>query len=244
MSNERKTNLDWKRILAEVAIIVASILLALAVDEWRHGQQDRKLESEYLERLNADLVDNLDILERQKMQESSQIKHARLIYPLISHGEWGDLDQFTAVVASYEASPSATPVWVDYTFEELKSTGRLGLVRSAEIRTEILSYYRHLRTRDYTYELMSTAYRDAIRSKMEPDLQLKIRACRSRGNCTFDMQPYHTEEYLDWLTNNRELAEGLRRVIVQWTRGEMEYLPIVKEHTQSLLDKIEMELTK
>jgi hypothetical protein len=24
----------------------------------------------------------------------------------------------------------------------------------------------------------------------------------------------------------------------------MEYLPIVKEHTQSLLDKIEMELTK
>ncbi len=148
------------------------------------------------------------------------------------------------VTASYNASPSATANWVDDTFEELKSTGRLSLIRSTDIRQTLLAYCRFLETRDWAYELMFTAYRDSVRARMDPDLQLRIRSqCASREvGCRVDLDDYNVEEYLDWLTANQELADGLRRVIVQWTRAGEDYLPAVKEKSVQLRRLIEEEL--
>ena len=42
--------------------------------------------------------------------------------------------------------------------------------------------------------------------------------------------------------DNETLAEGLRRVIVQWTRAEEEFLPGVRERTTALLQTLESEL--
>ncbi len=91
---------------------------------------------------------------------------------------------------------------------------------------------------------MSTSYRDAIRARMDPDLQLKIRAnCASRElGCRIDVTDYDVEEYLDWLSANQELADGLPRVIVQWMRAERDYLPAVQERTGELQKLIEKEL--
>ncbi len=48
------------------------------------------------------------------------------------------------------------------------------------------------------------------------------------------MDDYDVEEYLDWLTANQDLADGLRRVIVQWTRAGNDYLPAVEEQSLQL----------
>ena len=235
--------IPWLRLIAEAGVVVLSILLALAVDEWREGRRDRGFEHEYLQRLLNDADTNLSVITIIRDAQTSQVSNARLVYPLVSQGDWQDLDTATVVLASYLATPSPTPTWVDDTFEELKSTGRLALIRSATIRAELLAYYRYLEERDYTYELMSTGYRDAVRARMDPDLQLRIRAaCRPEPDCRVDVSSPGLDDYIRWLTSNRDLADGLRRVIVQWTRGNTEYLPRAEEQTLRLKALIEVEL--
>jgi hypothetical protein len=238
------TRIAWPRLGAEAVIIIASILLALGVDEWREEKHDRELESEYLVRLLEDLEANEAILNVQRRGDVTKVANARTIYPLISDGNWDDLDKTIAITASYNASPAATPNWVDDTFEELKSTGRLGLIQNANMRRNLLAYYRFLEAQDWAYQLMSTEYRDAIRARLNPDIQLQIREqCRSREvGCRVTIDTSEAAAYLDWLTNNQKLADGLRRIIVQWTRGETEYLPRVENRTNELKSLIEDEL--
>lgn len=235
---------SWSRMGVEAVVFVISIVFALALDEWRTGLSDRALETEYLERLRADLQANLGLVDRQHDYQRRELAAAAIAYPVVSRGEWGGFDTATVVRASYLATPSATPVWVRDTFEELKSTGRMSLIRDASLRAEILAYHGYLETADYTYDLMSTEFRDAVRERMEPDLQLRIRTdCRPRDpSCQVPVAGPELGAYVDWLVGNEELARGLRRVIVQWTRGEEEYLPGVVERTQHLIGIIERTL--
>lgn len=242
MANEG--GVAWSRLAVEAFVVVASILLALAVDEWRTGLSDKGLEREYLERLSADLEANLEIISQQHASERSQLENAALAYPFVARGDWNGLDTASLVRASYFATPSATPNWVHDTFEELKSTGRMSLIRSSSLRAAVLAYHRFLETADYTYELMSTDYRDAVREHMDPELQIRLRAdCVSRtSSCDVGVSSPGLTAYVDWLFRNEKLAQGLRRVIVQWTRGEEEYLPRAEERTRHLMALIEDEL--
>lgn len=246
MNEGSSTRLPWSRFGAEAVIIVASILLALGVDEWRQERQDRRLEREYLIRLVEDLDTNLSILNDQQRADATKVANARRVFSLVAHGNRGDLTPDKAVIAAYLASPSDTPDWVDDTFEELKSTGRLGLILNPNIRTGLLAYYRTLDVGDWAYQLMSTDYRDAIRERMDPDLQLAIRGLCSqeRTDCQANLDGYEHDEFVSWLAGNRELADGLTRVIVQWTRGEKEYLPRVRTGTAELKELIEAELDR
>lgn len=242
MTSTRRVN--WSHLLAEAVVVVLSILLALAVDEWRSGREDRAVEREYLARLLVDLDDNLQVIDGQSRAQVSEIAAARFVYPVVSDGDWSGLDPAEVVRASYLATPSPTPTWTRGTFDELVSTGRMELIRSPELRAALLEYYRFLEGNDYTYELMSTEYRDAVRARMDPDLQLRLRSdCTGHDrSCDVPVDNPHLAEYRSWLTSNEELADGLRRVIVQWTRGETEYLPGVAGRTRRLRDMVVTQL--
>ena len=243
MASTNSSGIAWPRLGAEAVIIITSILLALGVDEWRQDREDRALEREYLERLVDDLDANLAIAESQLVVDADKVKHARRIYPLVSRGDMTGLDPGTAVIESYLASPSDTPTWVDDAFEELLNTGRLSLIENGDIRRGLSSYYRFLEGSDWTYQLMSREYRDAIRARMHPDLQLEIReTCRANPDCRIDTEAFGIRDFVTWLSANQVLTEGLNRVIVQWTRGINEYLPAAQGRTTELKKQIETEL--
>jgi hypothetical protein len=234
--------IPWLRIFLEGAVIVGSILLAFGIEAAWDSRQELEREGEYLEQLLADLYANRDVIANANRQQESQLHHARRVYPFVASGEWGDLDPASAVISSYLASPTPTPTWVNHTFEELRSTGSIGLIRDAGVRSGMLEYYRYLEAADHTYELMSTSYRNEIRERMDPDLQLAIRRDCSRevgAECTLDLGRWDIDGYVTWLGENPVLARGLRRVIVQWTRAEEEYLPGVGERTDAIIALIE-----
>jgi hypothetical protein len=81
---------------------------------------------------------------------------------------------------------------------------------------------------------------------MDPDLQLAIRGmCRREGTvCQASLVGYEYDHFVDWLVENRNLADGLTRVIVQWPRGERQYLPQVESRTIELKNLIEAELAR
>ena len=56
MSDMRE--IPWKRLLVEGAAIVASILLAFAIDAWWQDHSDQIRLKEYLSQVRADTLDN------------------------------------------------------------------------------------------------------------------------------------------------------------------------------------------
>ena len=57
-------NIPWKRITVEAAAIVASILLAFAIDAWWDELRDRVVERNVLSTIRAEFETNLEILAR------------------------------------------------------------------------------------------------------------------------------------------------------------------------------------
>ena len=66
-------NIPWKRLFAEAAAIVGSILLAFAIDAWWENRSERETEQWLMERLRADFREirsALDIVEEEHQKAS------------------------------------------------------------------------------------------------------------------------------------------------------------------------------
>ena len=59
--------IPWKRILVEATAIVASILLAFAIDAWWQDRAERFVELQYLEAMREDLVHSLELLDDEEI---------------------------------------------------------------------------------------------------------------------------------------------------------------------------------
>ena len=228
----------------EVIVIVAGILIALAISDWDKSRKDRALEREYLERLIADVEANLSESERHTAWQGFIVKNARLVFPLVAYGAATDYDDVSIVAQAYNATPSPSPAWITATYQELLSTGRLVLISSTELRTTLSEYYLFLEELDYPYQKTSDAYRTAVRSKFDPDLQLKIRGqCpRNRSSCSIEGASASARELVDWMKGNVELRQSITRVITQSTRAESEYLAVTKSLAEFLLEMLRAEL--
>lgn len=243
-----KQEIPLNKYFIEACVIVSSILLAFAIDAWWAERTERILEQDYLNRLLQDQRANLDVITAMDRQHSATLTSARRIYPYVSSGNLSGLEGSSIVNLSYSATPTPSPTWINDTFEELKSSGSFGLIKNIEVRSTLLEYYRFLERADYTYELMSTDYRDAVRSKIDPEIQLAFRGCRPGyvvapdRDCEIDYTNWDTAGYIEWLGNNDELADGLRRVIVQFSRAKIEYLARAFESTTDLIELIEKEM--
>ena len=129
-----------KFVLVEFFVIVLGVLVALAVDEFRAERADDALEVEYGRRLIADLeTDSAYFAEfRTILDTKAQILTWLLTEPdrLLSFED--PLETMAAVVYStFVGLPQASRA----TFEELQSTGRLGLLESREVRSALGAHF-------------------------------------------------------------------------------------------------------
>jgi hypothetical protein len=120
-------------------VILIGVLGALAADQWAQDREDRKLESEYLERLRADV--GYDREEIQFVLEVSQTGLAAvdsLLDPSFAERSGDDALLSAALLAA-----SARQVDLSRgTWEELVASGRIALLQEAEVRLALADYAR------------------------------------------------------------------------------------------------------
>jgi hypothetical protein len=238
----RKSGRTWLRLGAEAIVVVGSILLALILDEWRVGLGNRELEQQYLQRLRSDLNTNLRSVESLRSIGVGRIGVAEAVYPLIARGEWATTDTATAVLASYAASGAWIQLWANDTFEELRSTGRMTLIRDVSLRKELIRYYGDLE--DVTvnfFGFMPREYRESVRGRMEPEVQWRLRSLscyEPTAACVEAVKSPGLSEYVRWLDSNEELARHLTRTLLFWKRAVEEEVPDMETATRSLLESI------
>jgi len=137
--HESSLRAAWPKLAAEFVVIVVGVLVALGVDSWVSWAHDREFEREYLERLLQDVdYDLAEITFVEAVVEAAQIYADSLLMPGVRDG-WDDAHLAGAVAV---ASNSRQVDLSRTTFQELVNSGRIGLLRSRELRTELASYDR------------------------------------------------------------------------------------------------------
>ena len=133
-------NIPWKRILVEAAAIVASILLAFAIDAWWETRREDDLATSYIDRLKTDIEVDLDAYELT-VEWSKAIDTSSMYILDIYRGKdparkTYDLFIYHMFRATWNMRGRTTSV----TYEDLISTGNLGLL-PIRLRDEMRNYY-------------------------------------------------------------------------------------------------------
>lgn len=187
--------ISWPRIFAEGAVIVASILLALAADAWWDERQDRAEEREIIGRLISDVrADIQGVGQGLEILEEKQASLLRVDSLLSVSTTPGDPTAFLGDVVL-----GANYGWNQYvprsvTFDELLGSGDFGLVRDPLLRERLSSYYRDQEGAGNRIDERETEY---------PDL-------------TYQLVPRSPE-----LRNLSEVASGLSRAEADRLVGEV-----------------------
>jgi hypothetical protein len=137
----RKVN--WYQATAEVTLILIGVFVALAVDNWRVEQQEKKEERAYLEALMEDFQKNRQSLLEQIEVQKNIIGFGDEILRLLSEelGEQNADDFFESFRDFYYFERWAP---ITGTYDDLVGSGKLLLISNLSLRNDLSAFQRIL----------------------------------------------------------------------------------------------------
>ncbi len=167
------SRLRW--LLSETLVVVLGVLIALGLNDYWSYRQERVLELQYVERIHADVSADIefsdqfvgDLLERKFLALDA-------IAPIVRGKEAvpEDVESFLRNVALGGLGGASSTYWVtSTTFEDLKFTGNLRLIRDADLRTKIVRYYDDFDTFYTRSRDRKTGYVEFVHSLLPAELR-------------------------------------------------------------------------
>jgi len=219
---------DWTAVLIEVLIVVAGVFIGLQVSDWNEGRKDAARGKEYLLRLHDELLqdaEGLTLISGFWTQVGSNGAAA------MAYAEDGVLTQgsgWKTLLAYYQASqvwPYRKP---DVTFQEIRSTGSLLLIRNGQLRAEVARHYSAGAGSQVTEVLgLIPRYREHVRGLVPWKIQQYIWAhCYASvgaeqllKECDSPVSEAEALTVLDQLRHSPELTAELRFWMVNLNNG-------------------------
>jgi len=138
--SEGKTVNYFKYAIGEIILVVIGILIALQVNNWNTNSLNKQKEKEYLDNLIEDLNTQEDLVDLQFNHETRMKQNCeKALQELNSNNINGDS------ITTYLGNVTRrTFVVHDPTFQDLKSSGNILLIKDNSLRKKILSFYQYL----------------------------------------------------------------------------------------------------
>ena len=126
--------------VAELVLVIAGVLVALAVDGWISDSHDRQTESVYLELLARDIEGIRHQAELQIEFEKEKIDTAAKAYAALSTSD--PRTKRTEIGASLAMLVSRRTISLSSaTYDQMVSSGHLQLIRNHELRNRIVRFF-------------------------------------------------------------------------------------------------------
>ena len=135
-----KQSIPWLRIGAESVAIVGSILLAFAIDAWYAGAIERQVAADYESRIGSELQglrEDLELVARTVDRALEYAQEAEAFF----ENEADGVDENRLIVALYNLGREYVDPFDLSTYQDLLSSGRLGLITDNEKRAAIQRAY-------------------------------------------------------------------------------------------------------
>jgi hypothetical protein len=218
-------------LMAEFILIVAGVLVALALDQWRARLQDRSLEAAYVVRLRNDLVTDtssfrwfsgvLDIKDEvlhELLRDRPPETWKRTPAEQLSHLRY----------STFLGLPPVTSA----TFNELLSTGKVHLLRSGELRGALGEYYAFYSRLTEVLDLLPGDYRSIVWASLPGDAEQAAR----KDPADLDVAAFH--EGVARLRAHPELREAVNHELY-YSAGLREYLIAANARAVALLRRLD-----
>ncbi|MFP4845285.1 DUF6090 family protein [Winogradskyella sp. PE311] len=155
LMSENKTGKYFKYAIGEIILVVIGILIALQINTWNNNKIDEKKEKEYLN----NLIEDINI---QKLLVNGQINHESNMKlkceKALSH--LNSASPNTDSLNIYLANITRKSFVINNpTFQDLKSSGNILLIKNNELRKKVLSFYQYL---DYIALVVQTSNEKSI----------------------------------------------------------------------------------
>jgi hypothetical protein len=129
-------DIPWKRVVVEATAIVASILIAFAIDAWWQDRTERIIEVNYLQALQDDLLRSLEFLNEDEAVQQRQVEYLESLLSTNSDTHYSDelrrwIDDGLFDVGTYQPQISA--------LRDLESSGQTKIIRNPDIRRALAS---------------------------------------------------------------------------------------------------------
>ena len=134
---------DWFVVLAEIFLLAVGLLAAFQVDRWWEQRADREEERVYIRRLidniEADIPHIKGLIEIQSLRKD----YADLLIQVVQNPDLAVERPGEFLAAVLGASYTNYPTLRSYTFEDLRSTGNMVVIRSPEVKAALYEYYEY-----------------------------------------------------------------------------------------------------
>lgn len=144
---ERETRGHWnlrpklRWFVAEIAVVVTGVLIALALNAWWQGQQASASEQHYLVLLSRDLEQlQLDLEELVEIEEG-RLQDGLASYRILSSRDHSPDNRAIVSERFSRLTFRRTINLTNATYEDLISTGNLQLIHNRSLRDQIVAFY-------------------------------------------------------------------------------------------------------
>ena len=133
---------DWFIVIIELLVVVVGLMMAFQLDRWWEAIGEKKLEGVYIQRLIGDIESDIPELENAIQLAYMRKDYTELLMAVVEDPEIAAQQPTSFLVALDQASFTYSPVLRKATFDDLRSTGNMRLIRDQDIKTRLHDYYR------------------------------------------------------------------------------------------------------
>lgn len=139
--DKNKTAKYLKYAIGEIILVVIGILIALSINNWNQLKQDQKLETNYLKGIKTNLNDDISELDQLFVKDTIKLKAYTFLIrtfnaePITSNHQ-------EIITNFYNAAGYNWFEGQNVVFEDMKSSGKLNLIRSDSIKYTLQKYYK------------------------------------------------------------------------------------------------------
>jgi hypothetical protein len=131
---------EWYRYLLETFVVIASILVALSLENWNEQRKDRQEEIFILKSLQSEFIESSRRLDSILNYERVAISNCRELLLAHENGKTINFDLLTSLIydgalAWHRFEP------VTGAYDAIIGSGKLGLIRNNILRNKIAEYY-------------------------------------------------------------------------------------------------------
>ena len=168
-----------KRIATEFLIVVAGILVALAVDQWRQDREELRILNDSLADVAQEVRGNIRTVERiQNRALAEKMKGLETVIRFLGDTR-APVDDAPALMRAFATSTiGATPWLVNDRFEALRNSGNLRLLRNEKLANELTDAYEGPHVMLTQVERIQGAYPAVVNELIPATLQSRLSATR------------------------------------------------------------------
>lgn len=216
---EQLKHQHWSGVVIELVIVVLGVFIGIQVSNWNEARADARLGADYVSRLSRDLYKDLASARLQITYYDEVLRAVREADRLLKDG---NADPKALVASAYRASEVMYVAIHRATWDQIVSSGHLGLLPEGTVSSELIDYYSYDGPADAYKVLMASRYRRVVRQIMPIEIQDAMRAgCSDRSdangtvigfmeNCTLDADPALVRSTATALRQDPSVATTLR----------------------------------